>query len=82
MIRILLFGKLREDLDRSQLECDAFEGGTVTELRKMLQDSDPSWSDKFRKGAVLVAVNQVMVDEAFVVSPSDEVAFFLPVTGG
>lgn len=82
MIRILFFGKLREDLDRNQLVFDEFKGGTVTELREMLQDIDPSWSNKLGKGKALVAVNQVMVDEEFMVSESDEVAFFPPVTGG
>jgi len=82
MTKILLFGKLREDVGQSSIEFAGFSQGTVGELRSALVTSDIGDTETFIAGQALVAVNQTIVDDTHPVLPGDEVAIFPPVTGG
>lgn len=80
-MKIVFFGQIKEVLGVSQLEylerCE-----NVAQLRKRLQSKGESWQQFLSTTRSLVAVNQVLTDESCVLSETDEIAFFPPVTGG
>lgn len=82
MTNILFFAQLREQLDCEQIQIDITEKLTVAELISQLVAQNPHWQRFFTNNKLLVAVNQTMVDKNHVINPTDEIAFFPPVTGG
>ena len=82
MIKILFFAQLREMLERESLELALPTGLTVAQLKRHLAEKGGRWQLMFAEQEVLVAVNQVIRDDDYVLSAGDEVAFFPPVTGG
>ena len=82
-MKVLFFGSLREQLGTGELTTALPEGvGTIGQLLASLQTQGDEWKLALGAGNVLFAVNQDMVDENTVISDSDEVALFPPVTGG
>ena len=81
MIHILFFAQIRElvGIDSLQLVA-AFP--TVESLRQALCQRGEHWQLALGTGAVLAAVNQLLVNLEHPLSVGDEVAFFPPVTGG
>lgn len=82
MIKILFFAQLREMLELESLEFDLHQAISVGELKKQLAAKGGGWQLMFAEQEVLVAVNQVISDDDYVLQSGDEVAFFPPVTGG
>ncbi len=81
-VQVRYFAALREALGGQQtLQLPA--GSTLADLRSLLLDQSSRHAELLARGrAVRCALNQVMADEATVVPPGAEVAFFPPVTGG
>jgi molybdopterin synthase sulfur carrier subunit len=84
MLKIHYFASVREALDRTEESLELPAGvedvaGLVSHLAAQnpaLQALDNS------SNALLVAVNQTVVDRSWKLSEDDEVAFFPPMTGG
>lgn len=84
MLKIHYFASVREALDRTEESLELPAGvedvaGLVSHLaakNPALQALDNS------SNALLVAVNQTVVDRSRKLSEDDEVAFFPPMTGG
>ncbi len=82
MIKILFFAQLREMLELESLDFDLPNEISVAQLKKQLAAKGGRWQLMFAEQEVLVAVNQVISDDDYVLKAGDEVAFFPPVTGG
>ena len=81
MIRILLFAGLAEVAGSTAVTVDASERSlSVKDVRSILMEKYPAMSDLLSKS--LAAVNQEYAEGDQLVSPSDEVAFIPPVSGG
>jgi sulfur-carrier protein len=81
-IQVRFFASIREAVGTSVLALDT-QASTVGALRDELIARGSEWADALtRSKAVRAALNQVMVNDAAVLSPACEVAFFPPVTGG
>ena len=81
MIRVRFFALVRELVGCASLELES-EYVTVGQLRSALASRGDKWALALESGAVLMAVNQTLQDEACPIVDGDEVAFFPPVTGG
>ena len=79
-IRIRLFGGLREEAGRSQLDVEVAHASTVEELRGQLATQLPSL-DRLG-GRLAVSVNLEVVPGTHVLRSGDEVALLPPVAGG
>ncbi|HCH25320.1 MAG TPA: molybdopterin converting factor subunit 1 [Oceanospirillaceae bacterium] len=82
MVKVLFFGRLKEELQSSQMQVQVADTLTVAELKQQLVSEQPTWQELLLDDQVLVAVDQVMATPATQVSANAEVAFFPPVTGG
>ena len=80
-LKILLFGRLGEEIGRDIVADVPAEGCTVAALRKRLVAGDPACAPLARP-SVRACVDQVIVAEDFVVRPGQEVAFVPPLSGG
>lgn len=83
-MNVQFFARLRELHGAAMLSLpDADCPATVGALRTRVQAAvSPALAEALAAPNVLCAVNQQVVDNDALVSPSDEVAFFPPVTGG
>lgn len=82
-MKVLFFGSLREQLGTGELNTALPNGvKTIGQLLQSLQSQGDEWKLALGTGNVLFAVNQDMVDADTIISDSDEVALFPPVTGG
>ena len=82
MVKVLFSGRLKEELQSSQMQVQVADTLTVAELKQQLVSEQPTWQELLLDDQVLVAVDQVMATPATQVSANAEVAFFPPVTGG
>lgn len=84
MIRILYFGRLREQVQTGEENLDYSDTlVNVGQLVGHLGERGESWQSALNgQAAILVAVNQEMADPQTPLSDGDEVAFFPPITGG
>ncbi|RPG50312.1 MAG: molybdopterin synthase sulfur carrier subunit [Gammaproteobacteria bacterium TMED1] len=83
MIRVLLFSRLREELNSSVIEIPACGISNVSCLVEKLEDSQgKAWGCLLKGENILVSVNQILVHDDHYINDGDEVAFFPPVTGG
>ncbi|MDP2962639.1 MAG: molybdopterin converting factor subunit 1 [Sulfurimicrobium sp.] len=84
MITLLYFARLREALGVSSEQIDLPEDVLdVAGLTAWLRKRGGAWERELAAGrAFRVAVNQDMADGATLISDSDEIAIFPPVTGG
>ena len=81
-VQVRYFASLREALGASE-SVELPEGATVGSLRDALLARGGAHAERLaRSRAVRAAVQQVMADEAVVLTDGAEVAFFPPVTGG
>ena len=83
-MKILYFAWVRESVGKSHEDLLKPDGvNTVKSLVTWLKEQDSGYKKAFADGAVFrVAVNQEYVSLDFLISDSDEIAFFPPVTGG
>jgi sulfur-carrier protein len=83
MIKVLFFAAIREQLDCDSIDLSLADNiRTVGDLKQVLRERDDIWRKVFTQDSVKSAVNQEMVSESHELASNDEVAFFLPVTGG
>ena len=84
MIDVLFFASIREQLGTGRLSLPLeAEHSTITSLRKhLIADQGGSWGDVLCADNVVIAVNQEVVNDQYVLRDGDELAFFPPVTGG
>jgi molybdopterin converting factor small subunit len=81
-MKILFFGSLGERIG-STAKVEMPQGGcTIADLRQALVRQNPDAATYLATSAALVAVNQNMVPESFLVTPDQEVAFFPVLSGG
>jgi len=83
-MKLLYFAWLRQKVGVGEETMDLPEGiGTAAQLVDHLRARGAGYTEAFRDtGAIKVAINQEFADFDAPVGPSDEVAFFPPVTGG
>ena len=82
MIKVLLFARLREQLEVGSLGFDWADDATVDVLaNQLVQQQGANWQ-VLLADEIVVAINQQVVGRDALVSAGDEVAFFPPVTGG
>ncbi|HJO12157.1 MAG: molybdopterin converting factor subunit 1 [Gammaproteobacteria bacterium] len=84
MITIHYFASIRELLDQSQQQLELPDRvSTVDELIQHLISREPEKLQLLNDSSkVLIAVDQTVVDRNHILSGSEEVAFFPPMTGG
>lgn len=82
MIKVLLFARLREQLEVGSLSFDWADDATVDVLANQLVQQQGTHWRLLLADDIVVAVNQQVVSRDALVSAGDEVAFFPPVTGG
>ncbi len=84
MLRVLFFGRLREELGCDQLELSMADAGAdLDSLQANLCSArGERWRAALGAANIIRALNQQMVAENAALNDGDEVAFFPPVTGG
>ncbi len=82
MIKVVFFAALREQLSCAGLTLENENTLTVEQVKQTLIEMHPEWKVHLESTSLLCAVNNDMVHSEHAVNPSDEVAFFPPVTGG
>ncbi len=81
-VQIKYFASIREAIGRGGEEWET-AAATLAQLRAELLARGGAHAEALAPGrAVRMALNQVMADEAAVLTEGSEVAFFPPVTGG
>lgn len=81
-VTIKYFASIREAIGQGS-ELRETSALTLAGLRDELLAASPAHAASLARGrAVRMAVNQVMIDEAGLLTDGCEVAFFPPVTGG
>ncbi len=78
-MKILYFASLKETTKTSGEEIAISSDMTAGELRQLLVEK---YGDHYFPSNILCAVNQVMANDSTLLTNSDEVAFYPPVTGG
>ncbi len=84
MLRVLFFGRLREQLDCDSLEVPLTDAcRDVDALQASLCASrGEHWAEVLGAANIIRALNQEMLTANAALSDGDEIAFFPPVTGG
>lgn len=84
MIRVLFFGRVREELDCDAMEIALEEStASINALQNRLCElGGEKWLEVLGQDNIIRAVNQTVADSDVALSEGDEVAFFPPVTGG
>lgn len=81
-ITVKYFASIREAIGQGSESLDT-AASTLAALREELIARGPVYAESLARGkAVRMALDQVMRDEAALLSDGCEVAFFPPVTGG
>ena len=81
-LTVRYFASIREALGPSET-LDIDDGSTVGQVRDALIARGGAHAASLARGRALrCALNQVLSDEAAVIEPGAELAFFPPVTGG
>ena len=82
MIKVCFFSYLRERLGCAELFVQDFSGENINQLKTFIVKQHPHWEKIFLEKKLLIAVNHAMASNDTAIVAGDEVAFFLPVTGG
>lgn len=84
MLRILFFGRLREELDCNQLDIPVADGGPDLDALQahLCGIRGGKWRETLGAPNIIRALNQQMVQGNARIEDGDEIAFFPPVTGG
>jgi molybdopterin synthase sulfur carrier subunit len=82
-MKVLFFAQLRELLDCDSAELNIDLPASVSDVRAALMAQFPDHAELLHSGKALVAVNQELTNnDQAIITATDEVAFFPPVTGG
>ncbi len=77
--RILVFGMGIEIFEQSEIEIEIRENSTVGDLKQKMEEDFPRLKSL---GSYILAVNQAMVPNEWLLKTEDEIAFIPPVSGG
>lgn len=84
MMKVLFFGRFREELDCASLEIEL--DGSCADLdslqARLVSDHGQIWQQVLGQDNVIRAVNQEVASKNQSLEEGDEIAFFPPVTGG
>ena len=83
-MHVLYFANIREQLgvEAEQVELSAGITDVESLIKFLCTDRDPKWQAVLTDPNLLVSVNQEVSSLETVLTATDEVAFFPPVTGG
>ncbi|KZY66890.1 hypothetical protein A3742_10345 [Oleiphilus sp. HI0071] len=81
-MNILFFASLKEQLGCSEVSMDLDNPCSVAQIKNDLMAKGEPWQSALSSPNLLTAVNQEIANNETIVSNSDELAFFPPVTGG
>lgn len=81
-VRVLLFGRLGEQIGREIRLDPAIRGQTLGEVKRRLALSHPHAAGDLASPGLRGCIDDVMADDASVVGDGVEVAFFPPLSGG
>jgi molybdopterin synthase sulfur carrier subunit len=83
MVKVLFFGEVREQLSCEGLDLSLVDNiRTISDLKQRLRERGDTWCKVFSRTNLVSALNHEIVNESHCLVSNDEVAFFLPVTGG
>ena len=82
MIRVLFFGKLRDQAGTGTTDIETGEVSTVADVTAAMEAAYPALGDVLSGDSVRCAVNGEMSDCNRPVRDGDEIAFLPPVSGG
>ncbi|KAA1193026.1 molybdopterin synthase sulfur carrier subunit [Pseudohalioglobus sediminis] len=84
MLRVLFFGRIREELGCAHLSLEHDE--STADLERLQQElvaaNSEKWAQVLSADNIIRAVNQQVAQGNVALCDGDEVAFFPPVTGG
>ena len=82
-MKIIFFGRLAQSIaPEIELEFDGCSERRVAELRDWLGRKYPQAADTLANRRSRVCVGDTLVDESYVIQPTDKVEFLPPVSGG
>ncbi len=81
-IKVSFFAALREQLNCDELQLPITNALTVDQAKQQIIALNPTWEAALSNESLFTAVNHDIVESDFIINPSDELAFFPPVTGG
>jgi molybdopterin synthase sulfur carrier subunit len=81
MVKVLLFGKLRDVAGWRERACEPAPP-TLSALRAMICADDPALADALAAPGVQAAIDRVLAREDAVLDPGSEVAFMPAMSGG
>jgi molybdopterin converting factor subunit 1 len=79
-IKVLFFASCRDIVDRREMDVDAAEGATASDVLNRLCEAYPRLSDL--RGRMALSVNAEYVAPETVLRPGDTLALIPPVSGG
>ncbi len=80
IIKVKLFASFKEIVGKSEVSFEIEKYATISDLKQLLLNNYPQLlSQKFQ---AIYAVNHKVSDDSTILSASDEVAVFPPVSGG
>ena len=83
MAHIVFFASIREKVGMEEMEITIVREMKLSQLiSTLIQEGGQAWRPILTSENVKIAINQELVSGDVMVSNSDEVAFFPPVTGG
>lgn len=84
LLRIVFFADIKEKLKTESLDLNPSDltGKTIDDIISHLSEKGDIWKTTLNEKNILCAVNKQLVKRNYVINPSDEIAFFPPVTGG
>ena len=84
MLRVLFFGRFREELGCADLSLEFSSSSSSLERlqHKLMAEQGVKWAEVLSQKNVICAVNQEVATENLALNDGDEIAFFPPVTGG
>lgn len=84
MLRVLFFGRFREELDCAQLNVALDDSCPDLDSlqEKLVAEQGDRWRTVLGQENVIRAVNQEVASDNLKLEEGDEIAFFPPVTGG
>jgi molybdopterin converting factor small subunit len=80
-VKILFYGRLADAMG-PELELDAPQGCSMSELRSRLVTSNPAASQALSGRRIRACVGDAFVSDDYILTPADRVEFLPPVSGG
>ncbi|MBQ0781142.1 MoaD/ThiS family protein [Thalassolituus sp.] len=82
-MKVMLFARLRDDIGQPFIDIELPEPSNLATLKSVISQRHSLLADEIEAGRVLTAINQVLChDDQWLITSTDEVALFPPMTGG